>query len=102
MVSCRLEGYAMLTFSAEVMGIPTPQQNTSASQSEENIYNVVFSSRAVQLLAIFAWVYVGTEVTVGGEQATLFQQSIFSCHLWPGWIVTVRGPKYATHVSMLV
>ncbi|CAE7086840.1 unnamed protein product [Rhizoctonia solani] len=51
----------------EVMGIPGPQsENTAAPRSDENIYKAVFSSRAVQLLAIFAWVYVGTEVTVGG------------------------------------
>ncbi|CAE6389121.1 unnamed protein product [Rhizoctonia solani] len=51
----------------EVMGIPSPHaDNATASRNDENVYRAVFSSRAVQLLAIFAWVYVGTEVTVGG------------------------------------
>ncbi|CCO27420.1 Bypass of stop codon protein 6 [Rhizoctonia solani AG-1 IB] len=51
----------------EIMGIPGPHSdNASISQNDENMYKMVFSSRAAQLLAIFAWVYVGTEVTVGG------------------------------------
>ncbi|EUC65244.1 MFS general substrate transporter [Rhizoctonia solani AG-3 Rhs1AP] len=51
----------------EVMGTPGPHaDNASAPRNDENVYKAVFNSRAVQLLAIFAWVYVGTEVTVGG------------------------------------
>ncbi|CAE6440915.1 unnamed protein product [Rhizoctonia solani] len=51
----------------EIMGTPAPyDNNASVSRSDENVYKMVFSSRAAQLLAIFAWVYVGTEVTVGG------------------------------------
>ncbi|CAE6460672.1 unnamed protein product [Rhizoctonia solani] len=51
----------------DVMGIPSPHvDNGNAARNDENIYKAVFSSRAVQLLAIFSWVYVGTEVTVGG------------------------------------
>ncbi|KAG8715778.1 hypothetical protein FRC11_000073, partial [Ceratobasidium sp. 423] len=48
----------------EVMELPAPQVDTS--RNDENAYKAVFSSRAAQLLAIFSWVYVGTEVTVGG------------------------------------
>ncbi|CAE6416259.1 unnamed protein product [Rhizoctonia solani] len=44
----------------EIMGLPAPQRN------DENVYKAVFSSREAQLLAVFSWVYVGTEVTVGG------------------------------------
>ncbi|KEP55841.1 MFS transporter [Rhizoctonia solani 123E] len=51
----------------EVMETPGPHADTAGtSRNDENIYGAVFSSRAVQLLAIFSWVYVGTEVTVGG------------------------------------
>ncbi|CAE6402613.1 unnamed protein product [Rhizoctonia solani] len=51
----------------EVMGIPgLHAENVSVLRNDESTYKVVFGSRAVQLLAIFAWVYVGTEVTVGG------------------------------------
>ncbi|CAE6433650.1 unnamed protein product [Rhizoctonia solani] len=51
----------------EVMGIPGPHADTAGtSRNDENIYKAVFSSREVQLLAVFSWIYVGTEVTVGG------------------------------------
>ncbi|KAF8680208.1 tetracycline resistance protein [Rhizoctonia solani] len=42
------------------------EPNLSASQSEESKYKGILSSRAVQLIALFIWVYVGTEVTIGG------------------------------------
>ncbi|KAF8707385.1 Major Facilitator Superfamily, partial [Rhizoctonia solani] len=51
----------------EIMGVPAPHSdNASVSRTDENAYKMVFGSRAVQLLAIFTWVYVGAEVTVGG------------------------------------
>ncbi|GAB1519172.1 hypothetical protein RhiTH_002238 [Rhizoctonia solani] len=48
----------------DITGVNEP--NLSASQSEESKYKGILSSRAVQLIALFIWVYVGTEVTIGG------------------------------------
>ncbi|KAH7343201.1 major facilitator superfamily domain-containing protein [Rhizoctonia solani] len=48
----------------EVTG--APETNVGLLQNEGSKYKDIFSSRAVQLLALFAWVYVGTEVTIGG------------------------------------
>ncbi|CAE6433639.1 hypothetical protein ACGC1H_001494 [Rhizoctonia solani] len=44
----------------------TPETNTTGYQSEGSKYKDIFSSRVVQLIALFVWVYVGTEVTIGG------------------------------------
>ncbi|CUA73969.1 hypothetical protein RSOLAG22IIIB_01490 [Rhizoctonia solani] len=43
-----------------------PESHTTGHQSEGNKYKDIFSSRVVQLIALFIWVYVGTEVTIGG------------------------------------
>ncbi|CEL57988.1 hypothetical protein RSOLAG1IB_02733 [Rhizoctonia solani AG-1 IB] len=51
-------------YMTEITG--TLEPNVSASQSEESKYKDIFSSRAVQMIALFIWVYVGTEVTIGG------------------------------------
>ncbi|CAE6402594.1 unnamed protein product [Rhizoctonia solani] len=48
----------------EVTG--APESNTNSLQSEGSKYKDIFSSRAVQLLALFVWIYVGIEVTIGG------------------------------------
>ncbi|GAB1519321.1 hypothetical protein RhiTH_002387 [Rhizoctonia solani] len=62
----------------DIMGLPDP--NTAHAHTEvaqasgsSNKYKQIFSSRAVQLMAFFVWVYVGVEVTIGGNL---------------GWIVT--------------
>ncbi|KAG8684870.1 hypothetical protein FRC11_011486, partial [Ceratobasidium sp. 423] len=49
----------------EVTG--APEINAGVSQGEGSKYKDIFASRAVQLIALFIWVYVGTEVTIGGE-----------------------------------
>lgn len=43
-----------------------PEVAGHSGPSEQNKYKQIFGSRAVQLMAFFAWVYVGTEVTIGG------------------------------------
>ncbi|CAE6433725.1 unnamed protein product [Rhizoctonia solani] len=48
----------------EVTG--APEMNAGSLQNAGSRYKDIFISRAVQLLALFAWVYVGTEVTIGG------------------------------------
>ncbi|KAG8720741.1 hypothetical protein FRC08_018282 [Ceratobasidium sp. 394] len=50
----------------EILGISSTHTDTNASANEQNKYKQIFSSRAVQLMAFFVWVYVGTEVTIGG------------------------------------
>ncbi|CAE6524345.1 unnamed protein product [Rhizoctonia solani] len=53
----------------EIMGLPDPNiahAHTETSGSS-NKYKEIFSSRAVQLMAFFIWVYVGVEVTIGGK-----------------------------------
>ncbi|CAE6448114.1 unnamed protein product [Rhizoctonia solani] len=42
------------------------ETNTTSHQSEGSKYKDIFGSRAVQLIALFIWVYVGAEVTIGG------------------------------------
>ncbi|ELU41500.1 MFS_1 domain-containing protein [Rhizoctonia solani AG-1 IA] len=56
----------------DIMGLPDP--NTAHAHTEvaqasgsSNKYKQIFSSRAVQLMAFFVWVYVGVEVTIGGN-----------------------------------
>ncbi|KAH7345202.1 MFS general substrate transporter [Rhizoctonia solani] len=53
-----------------IMGLPDPNiahAHTEAHTSgTSNKYKEIFSSRAVQLMAFFIWVYVGVEVTIGG------------------------------------
>ncbi|ELU41946.1 hypothetical protein AG1IA_04029 [Rhizoctonia solani AG-1 IA] len=65
----------------DITGVNEP--NLSASQSEESKYKGILSSRAVQLIALFIWVYVGTEVTIG---ATLHHT-----HSILQFIIEVRG-----------
>ncbi|CAE7149286.1 unnamed protein product [Rhizoctonia solani] len=54
----------------EIMGLPDPNIAHSHSETHtpgsSNKYKEIFSSRAVQLMAFFIWVYVGVEVTIGG------------------------------------
>ncbi|ELU38857.1 hypothetical protein AG1IA_07109 [Rhizoctonia solani AG-1 IA] len=38
----------------------------------DNKYKEIFSSRAVQLMSFFIWVYVGLEVTIGGKRIAKF------------------------------
>ncbi|KAG9074559.1 hypothetical protein FRC06_010606 [Ceratobasidium sp. 370] len=45
---------------------PQDDSNVPTSTNEQNKYKQIFGSRAVQLMAFFIWVYVGTEVTIGG------------------------------------
>ncbi|KEP54263.1 MFS general substrate transporter [Rhizoctonia solani 123E] len=53
----------------EIMGLPDPNVAHSHTEthtsSTGNKYKEIFSSRAVQLMAFFIWVYVGVEVTIG-------------------------------------
>ncbi|KAG8716017.1 hypothetical protein FRC11_011273 [Ceratobasidium sp. 423] len=54
----------------EIMGLPDPNiahAHTETSGGSSNKYKEIFSSHAVQLMAFFIWVYVGVEVTIGGE-----------------------------------
>ncbi|CAE6462646.1 unnamed protein product [Rhizoctonia solani] len=53
------------------MGLPSPSSNHAQTEELEKPvsngkYKEVFSSRAVQLVAFFIWLYVGLEVTIGG------------------------------------
>ncbi|KAJ1311652.1 hypothetical protein OPQ81_010127 [Rhizoctonia solani] len=54
----------------EIMGLPDPNishtHNETQTSAVSNKYREIFSSRAVQLMAFFIWVYVGVEVTIGG------------------------------------
>ncbi|KAH7339692.1 major facilitator superfamily domain-containing protein [Rhizoctonia solani] len=56
----------------EIMGLPDPNlphvhnNDNGVSSGGSNKYKEIFSSRAVQLMAFFIWVYVGVEVTIGG------------------------------------
>ncbi|KAB5592211.1 Gallate transporter [Ceratobasidium theobromae] len=50
----------------EIMGIPKVHVEVPIHGSGNNKYKEIFSSRAIQLMAIFIWVYVGAEVTTGG------------------------------------
>ncbi|KAG8748893.1 hypothetical protein FRC12_013739 [Ceratobasidium sp. 428] len=52
----------------EILGIPSTHTDPDlpANASDQNKYKQIFGSRAVQLMAFFIWVYVGTEVTIGG------------------------------------
>ncbi|KAG8745383.1 hypothetical protein FRC10_008242 [Ceratobasidium sp. 414] len=52
----------------EILGVSSTHTdpNTPANVDERNKYKQIFGSRAVQLMAFFIWVYVGTEVTIGG------------------------------------
>ncbi|KAL5641468.1 hypothetical protein ACGC1H_001822 [Rhizoctonia solani] len=54
----------------EIMGLPDPNVAHSHTETHPsgtgNKYKEIFSSRAVQLMAFFIWVYVGVEVTIGG------------------------------------
>ncbi|CAE6452859.1 unnamed protein product [Rhizoctonia solani] len=56
----------------EIMGLPDPSLSHTRSNNHDvsseggNKYKEIFSSRAVQLMAFFIWVYVGVEVTIGG------------------------------------
>ncbi|KAG9126758.1 hypothetical protein FRC07_002093 [Ceratobasidium sp. 392] len=53
----------------EILGIPTATHvdvDAPTSTGDQNKYKQIFGSRAVQLMAFFIWVYVGTEVTIGG------------------------------------
>lgn len=51
----------------EILGIPAGRADPTTSINEQNKYKQIFSSRAVQLVAFFCWVYVGVEVTIGGN-----------------------------------
>lgn len=42
-------------------------EETSGPGSDEGKYKQIFRLRALHLLALFIFVYVGTEVTVGGS-----------------------------------
>ncbi|KDN39561.1 hypothetical protein RSAG8_08717, partial [Rhizoctonia solani AG-8 WAC10335] len=54
----------------EIMGQPDPNIAHSHTEGQapgsSNKYKEIFSSRVVQLMAFFIWVYVGVEVTIGG------------------------------------
>ncbi|QRV90752.1 major facilitator superfamily transporter [Ceratobasidium sp. AG-Ba] len=51
----------------EILEIPSAHTDAAAHHaSGQNKYKQIFGSWAVQLMALFAWVYVGTEVTIGG------------------------------------
>ncbi|CAE6453923.1 unnamed protein product [Rhizoctonia solani] len=54
----------------EIMGLPDPNiaytHTETQTPGSSNKYKEIFSSRAVQLMAFFIWVYVGVEVTIGG------------------------------------
>jgi fucose permease len=67
--SLRLGDVSELDCVTEIMGIPKTrtEANTHASANEQNKYKEIFSSRAIQLMALFIWVYVGAEVTIGGK-----------------------------------
>ncbi|QRW20642.1 major facilitator superfamily transporter [Rhizoctonia solani] len=54
----------------EITGQPDPKLAYYAENAKisgnDNKYKEIFSSRAVQLMSFFIWVYVGLEVTIGG------------------------------------
>ncbi|CUA77505.1 Gallate transporter [Rhizoctonia solani] len=53
----------------EIMGQSDPNithSHSTQTPATSNKYKEIFSSRAVQLMAFFIWVYVGVEVTIGG------------------------------------
>ena len=74
------------------MGLPDPNiihahgEATQASGTSDK-YKQIFSSRAVQLMAFFVWVYVGVEVTIGGK-STESKHAVSLNQAPPGWIVT--------------
>ncbi|QRW04845.1 major facilitator superfamily transporter [Ceratobasidium sp. AG-Ba] len=47
-------------------GVSPAPLDLIADTNEQNKYKQIISSRGVQLLAFFVWVYVGAEVTTGG------------------------------------
>ncbi|QRW04844.1 major facilitator superfamily transporter [Ceratobasidium sp. AG-Ba] len=56
----------------EILEIPSAHTDAAAHHaSGQNKYKQIFGSWAVQLMALFAWVYVGTEVTIGGMDGLL-------------------------------
>ncbi|CUA69842.1 Glucose/mannose transporter GlcP [Rhizoctonia solani] len=55
----------------EVMGLPSSKSTLDYTEEHQNSssggkYKEIFTSRAVQLVAFFIWLYVGVEVTIGG------------------------------------
>jgi hypothetical protein len=78
------------------MGLPDPNiihahgEATQASGTSDK-YKQIFSSRAVQLMAFFVWVYVGVEVTIGGRRTCCCYMRVLLNTFILGWIVTVCG-----------
>ena len=68
---------------------------TTAANHEENKYRQIFRLREVHFLAFFILIYVGVEVTLGGNSFSLLECSYLLSTLLPGWTVTyilnVRG-----------
>ncbi|KAG6820387.1 hypothetical protein H0H93_001157 [Arthromyces matolae] len=56
---------------------PAPSQNT---------YRQVFSLHAVHFLTLFALIYIGVEVTLGGTRGSYIPENL--SEPYPGWIVT--------------
>ena len=56
-------------------------------QSGGNTYKQIFALRAVPLLTVFALIYIGVEVTLGGQRYG-FRNCKSNLILYIGWIVT--------------
>ncbi|KAF8714701.1 tetracycline resistance protein, partial [Rhizoctonia solani] len=56
----------------EINGQPDPKlayyTENGKTSGNDNKYKEILSSRAVQLMSFFIWVYVGLEVTIGGKR----------------------------------
>lgn len=64
---------------------------TGGAQRGGNLYKEIFSMRAVHYMAIFALIYIGVEVTVGGLYTLHSRVDLFLIYIhgnFIGWIVT--------------
>ena len=83
-------------FCSEILGISSDHVDLTTNANEQSRYKQILNSRAVQLVAFFCWVYVGVEVTIGGEALSFIRQSMLLTLLYIGWIVTVCTQKLST------
>ena len=58
---------------AEIGQAPSEDAAENNSSSSNNIYAQVFKLKSVHLLAVFILVYIGVEVTIGGERFPAFR-----------------------------
>ena len=63
------------------------QEPAEKGTSEDNLYRQIFSQKVVHLLALFSLIYVGTEVTIGGDSFNLQKATIADTPV-KGWTVT--------------